>query len=352
MVNISGSKQANGSSSLCMLVTGANGFIGTAVCTEATKRGLRVRGATRSACALPDGAETAVVGAIDGETDWTNALKGIDVVIHLAARVHKIRDSAANPLAEFLQINLHGTENFAQQAAKAGIKRFVFVSSIKVNGESTSSLATHGTNRGGIYNIFTEPCKPNPQDPYAISKWQAEQALLRIARDTDMEVVIVRPPLVYGAGVKGNFASLLKAVEKGIPLPLAGAQNVRSLIYVGNLADALIACATHPLAKGQIYIVSDTEAVSTSALVDKIAHALGRSNRSFYFPPGLLRAVAALVGRSGQAAKLFDSLLVSDSKIRSELGWEPPYTLDQGLRATADWYIAQRNAVGYNRGSL
>lgn len=348
----SSSEHAGDNSSPLVLITGANGFIGNALCSEAVRRGFRVRGATRSTCVLPDSADTAVVGTIDGKTDWTNALKGVDLVIHLAARAHKIRDLAANPLAEFLQINLHGTENFAQQAALAGIRRFVYASSIKVNGESTSSFANHGANRSGEKNVFTESCNPNPQDPYAISKWQAEQALQRIAQETGMETVIIRPPLVYGPGVKGNFASLLNAVEKGIPLPLAGAQNARSLIYVGNLIDALIACATHPLAAGKVYIVSDGEAVSTSALIDKIALALDRPNRSFYFPPRLLRATAALLGRSGQVSKLFDSLLVNDNRIRNELKWEPPYTLDQGLRATAEWYIAQRNGVGYNRGSL
>ena len=201
-------------------------------------------------------------------------------------------------------------------------------------------------------DVFTESDKPNPHGPYAISKWQAEQALRRIAQETGLEVVIVRPPLVYGPGVKGNFVSLLAAMEKGIPLPLAGADNARSLVYVGNLVDALIVCATHPAAAGQTYIVSDGEAVSTADLIDKIAGALGRRNRSFYFPPDLLRAVATLLGRSDQVERLFGSLLVSDQKIRSELGWVPPYSLEQGLRATADWYIAQHAAVGYNRGTL
>lgn len=329
------------------LITGADGFIGRHLCAELLRQGQSVRASVRSSAQLPDGVEVVPVGTIDGDTDWMNALHGVDVVIHLAARVHVMKELAADPLAEFLKTNLLGTERLAQQAARAGIKRLVYVSSIKVNGESTAPRAG-----GRGEHVFAESDKPGPHGPYAISKWRAEQALQRIAQETGLEVVIVRPPLVYGPGVKGNFVNLLAAMEKGIPLPLAGANNARSLVYVGNLVDALIVCAAHPSAAGQTYIVSDGEAVSTAALVDKISRALGRRSRSFYFPPGLLRAVAALLGRSDQVDRLFGSLLVSDKKIRSELGWTPPCSLEQGLRATADWYIAQRNAVGYNRGSF
>jgi nucleoside-diphosphate-sugar epimerase len=292
----------------------------------------------RSANSPIENIEVVPVGTIDDKTDWINALRGVDVVIHLAARVHVMKDFAADPLAEFLKVNLYGTSNLAQQAARAGVKRLVYVSSVKVNGEQTIE-----TQR------FAESDGPNPQDPYAVSKWQAEQALRRIARETGLEIVIVRPPLVYGPGVKGNFISLLAAIDKGIPLPLAGAKNARSLVYVGNLADALIACATHPAAAGQTFLVSDSEDVSTSVLVEKIALTLGRNSRSFYFPPVLLRAAAALLGRTAQLDRLFGSLRVSDNKLRGELGWQPPYTLEQGLRATADWYYSQRN--GYNRGT-
>lgn len=309
------------------LVTGASGFVGKPLCAELLRRGHSVRAALRSAITPVEDVEVAAVGAIDGETDWTDALQGVDVVFHLAARVHVMKEAAADPLAKFLKVNLHGTENLARQAARAGVKRLVYVSSIKVNGEKT-----------GATQPFTELDEPNPQDPYGISKWQAEQALLRIAQDTGLEVVIVRPPLVYGPAAKGNFPKLLAAIDKGVPLPLAGADNARSLVYVGNLADALIACATHPAAAGQTYLVRDGEDISTAALIEKIARALGRSNRSFYFPPRLLRAAAAALGRSEQAGRLFDSLRVSDAKIRGELGWTPPYTMEQGLCATADWY--------------
>jgi nucleoside-diphosphate-sugar epimerase len=321
------------------LVTGANGFVGRQVCAELLRQGHSVRAAVRSANSTIENIEVVPVGTIDDKTDWINALRGVDVVIHLAARVHVMKDTVSDPLAEFLKVNLYGTSNLAQQAARAGVKRLVYVSSVKVNGEQTIE-----TQR------FAESDGSNPQDPYAVSKWQAERALRRIALETGLEIVIVRPPLVYGPGVKGNFISLLAAIDKGIPLPLAGAKNARSLVYVGNLADALIACATHPAAAGQTYLVSDGEDVSTAMLVEKIAAALGRNSRSFYFPPVLLRAAAALLGRTAQLDRLFGSLRVSDNKLRGELGWQPPYTLEQGLRATADWYYSQRN--GYNRGTL
>jgi nucleoside-diphosphate-sugar epimerase len=320
------------------LVTGASGFVGRQVCAELLRQGHSVRAAVRSANSTIENIEVVPVGTIDDKTDWINALRGVDVVIHLAARVHVMKDTVSDPLAEFLKVNLYGTSNLAQQAARAGVKRLVYVSSVKVNGEQTIE-----TQR------FAESDGSNPQDPYAVSKWQAERALRRIALETGLEIVIVRPPLVYGPGVKGNFISLLAAIDKGIPLPLAGAKNARSLVYVGNLADALIACATHPAAAGQTFLVSDGEDVSTSVLVEKIALALGRNSRSFYFPPVLLRAAAALLGRTAQLDRLFGSLRVSDNKLRDELGWQPPYTLEQGLRATADWYYSQQN--GYNRGT-
>lgn len=316
-----------------VLVTGAGGFVGRPLCKELFHRGYQVRAAMRTHGQLSAGGETVIVGAIDAETKWSDALRGVDTVIHLAARVHVMKDKAADPLTEFLKVNLYGTANLAQQAAGAGVKRLVFVSSIKVNGEQTTEARP-----------FVESDEPDPQDPYAVSKLQAEQVLQRIAQDTGLEVVIVRPPLVYGPGVKGNFFRLLAAIDKGIPLPLAGARNLRSLVYAGNLVDALIACATHPAAAGQTYLVRDGEDISTAMLVEKIARALGRKNRAYYFPPGLMRAVATLLGRAEQVDRLFGSLRVNDQKIRGELGWVPPYSMEQGLLATAEWYRTRRNA--------
>lgn len=313
------------------LITGANGFVGQSLCIELLQQDHLVRTAVRPANIPTGNTEAVAIDAIDGETNWDEALSGIDVVIHLAARVHVMKDTSTDPMAEFLKVNLHGTVNLAQQAARAGVKRIVYVSSIKVNGERTGETAS-----------FTELDTPNPQDPYAVSKWQAEQALQRIAQETNLEVVTVRPPLVYGPGAKGNFISLLAAIDRGIPLPLASDSNSRSLVYVGNLVDALITCATHLAAAGQTYLISDGEDVSTAVLVEKIAQALGRSSRSFHFPPSLLRALAGLAGRSDQADRLLGSLRVSSEKIRSELSWFPPYTLEQGLRATAEWYRKAR----------
>jgi nucleoside-diphosphate-sugar epimerase len=310
-----------------VLVTGAGGFIGRPLCRELFQRGHQVRAAMRSHGQLSTAGETVTVGAIDASTNWADSLRGVDTVIHLAARVHVMKDKAADPFTEFLKVNLYGTANLARQAARAGVKRLVFASSIKVNGEQTTEARP-----------FAESDEPDPQDPYAVSKLQAEQVLQKISKETGLEVVIVRPPLVYGAGVKGNFLRLLAAIDKGVPLPLAGAHNLRSLVYVGNLVDALIACATHPAAAGQTYLVSDGEDVSTAMLVENIARALGRNSRSFHFPPGLLRAAATMLGRAEQMERLFGSLRVNDQKLRSELGWAPPYTLEQGLRATADWY--------------
>lgn len=310
-----------------VLVTGANGFIGGHLCREMLRQGWWIRAAVRSSMQPPDGVEVAVIDDIDGDTDWTNALRGVDVVVHLAARVHVMQDAAVNPLASFLKVNLQGTENLAQQAVRAGTKRFVYVSSIKVNGEETRNQRS-----------YTEQDIPAPQSPYGISKWQAEQVLWRIAKESGLPVVIVRPPLVYGPGVKGNFYSLLTLLGKGVPLPLAGARNIRSLVYVGNLVSALIACATHPAAAGKTYLVCDGESMSTALLVKKLSTALGRNNRLFYFPATLLRIVAAIGGRADQIDKLFGALRVSDTKLRNDLGWTPPYTLEQGLRATAAWY--------------
>jgi len=315
-----------------VLVTGANGFVGRPLCEELLRRGQSVRAAVRSENTMVENVEAVTVGAIDGETAWSPALSGVDTVIHLAARVHVMKDTAADPLTEFLKINLYGTSNLAQQAASAGVKRLVYVSSVKVNGEQTT-----------VNHPFTESDEPDPQDPYGMSKWRAEQELQRIAKETGLEVVIVRPPLVYGPGVKGNFIRLLAAIDRGIPLPLAGANNARSLVYVGNLVDALIACATHPAAAGQTYLVSDGDDVSTAMLVDMIARSLGRNSRTFNFPTGLLRAAATFLGRAEQMDRLFCSLRVNDEKLRRGLAWSAPFTLEQGLAATAEWYCDIRS---------
>lgn len=257
-------------------------------------------------------------------------MRDVDVVTHLAARVHVMHDEASDPLEEFRKVNVAGTENLARQAAKAGVKRLVYVSSIKVNGEATRE--------GGK---FSECDMPSPQDPYGISKCEAEQVLHCVAKETGLEIVIVRPPLVYGPGVKGNFAQMLKVLARGIPLPLASVDNKRSLVYVGNLVDALILCATHPAAVGQTYLVNDGEDISTSDLLRRLSVEMGHPARLFPCPKALLKLAGLLTGRADQVERLLGSLQVDSSKIRRELGWQPPYALEQGLRVTADGYRSE-----------
>lgn len=312
---------------LRMLITGATGFVGQVLCAQALQHGLAVRGALRKLVELPGSIELVVVGEINGATDWSIALRDVDVVIHLAARVHVMQEKAENPLEAFRNVNVAGTERLARSAAVNGVKRLVFVSSIKVNGEATVAG-----------DRYTELDAPSPQDPYGVSKWEAEQALHRVAKETGLEVVIVRPPLVYGAGVKGNFAQMLKVLAKGIPLPLASVSNLRSLVYLGNFVDALLICATHPAAAGQTYLISDGEDVSTPDMLRQLGDAMGHPARLLSCPPVLLKLAGRLVDRSDQVERLLGSLKVDSSKIRRELGWQPSYTLQQGLQATAEWH--------------
>lgn len=310
-----------------ILVTGANGFIGVSLCHDLVLRAYKVKGATRLATVLGGNVENCLVKTLDETTDWSGALQNIEVVVHLAARVHVMRDSSSNPLDEFRRTNVAGTENLARQAALAGVRRLVYVSSIKVNGEEQAGE-----------RAYSELDVAAPQDPYGISKWEAEQALHQVAQETGLEVVVVRPPLVYGAGVKGNFIQMMRMVARGIPLPLGIVNNQRDLIYVGNLVDALIICATHPSAAGQTYLVRDGESVSTTELLQRLAHVLDVPARLIPAPASLLRLAGRLSGKSAQIGRLLGSLRVDDAKIRRELGWTPPYSLQQGLRATATWY--------------
>ena len=313
---------------ISLLVTGANGFVGSAFCTEALRRGYRVRAALRGApnFQIP-GCEIATIAGIDSETDWSAALQNIDTVVHLASRVHVMQDHAANPLEAFRKVNVAGTEHLAHAAAAHGVKRLVYVSSIKVNGESTPAD-----------RHFSETDKPSPQDPYGLSKFEAEQALHRVSEETGIEIVILRPPLVYGAGVKGNFSQMLRVLKKGFPLPLASVHNRRNLVYVGNLVDALLVCTTHPAAVGQTYLVGDGENISTSQLLNELGRAMGHSAHLISCPIGLLNLAGRITGKSAQIDRLLGSLQIDSGKIRRELNWIPPYTLKQGLQATAEWY--------------
>ena len=309
-------------------MTGANGFVGLALCKELMARGMHARGATRTVSNFSNEIDVTVVGDMDDSTNWNDALINCDAVIHLAARVHVMNECTDEPLVEFRRANVAGTKQLAQSAATCGVKRFVYVSSVKVNGEEV--LEGQG---------FSESDIPSPEDSYGISKWEAEQALHRIAKETGLEVVIVRPPLVYGAGVKGNFILMMNAIVRGFPLPFALVQNQRDLVYVDNLVDALIACAIHPAAAGQTYLVSDGESVSTPNLIRSLAKALGKRCFIFPFPIFMMKFLAKLLGKSASVDRLTQSLQIDNSKIRNELGWKPPHTLQHGLQATADWYL-------------
>jgi nucleoside-diphosphate-sugar epimerase len=310
-----------------VLVTGANGFIGRALCGVLAASGRRVRKAVRMPVpGLPD---AVVVGDIGPDTDWRTALEGVSGVVHLAARTHVLRETATDPLAAYRKINVSGTERLARSAAAGGIRRLVIVSSVKVSGERTEERP------------FTEDGAPRPEDAYGVSKWEAEQALSRIAAETGLEVVALRPPLVYGPGVKGNFLRLMNLVARGVPLPLGAVDNRRSLIYTGNLAGAIVKALDAPQAAGRTYLVSDGEDVSTPDLVRGLARALGVKPRLLSLPLSALDLGARLAGRRAEFVRLTSSLQVDSSRIRRELDWRPPFTLAQGLELTAKWYHAR-----------
>ena len=304
-----------------LLVTGASGLVGRAVCQLLSRRDLTVRAAIRSP--QDDGADvdTVPVGNIDAQTNWQAALSGTSIVVHLAARVHVMRDESTDPLAEFRRVNVEGTLNLARQAAGAGVKRFVFISSAKVNGEST---------RPG--QAFTETDMCDPQDAYSLSKQEAEQGLRQMAADTGMEVVIIRPPLVYGPGVKANFAALMRVVRRGWPLPLGGVHNLRSLVALDNLVDFIITCATHPKAANQTFLVSDGQDVSTPDLVRGMAQAMDLPARLLPMPVWLLQTGARVLGKTDAMLRLCGNLQLDISKARTLLGWVPPVSVDEGLR--------------------
>lgn len=305
-----------------VLMTGSNGFIGRALGPALVKSGHTVRAAVRDLSGskgIHPGA--APVGEIDGNTDWSQALLGVDLVIHLAARVHVMHDKESEPLAAFRTVNVEGSLNLAQQAAHMGVRRMVFLSSVKVNGESTLAK-----------RAFSENDPAGPVDGYGLSKWEAEQGLHRIAAGTGMAVTIIRPPLVYGPGVKANFASLMRAVARGVPLPLGALHNRRSLVGLDNLVDFIFTCLTHPAAANQTFLVSDDEDLSTTDLVRRLGVAMEHPARLVPVPAKLLMAGARLLGRREATERLCGNLQVDISKARKLLGWGPPVSVDEGLR--------------------
>lgn len=308
------------------LVTGANGFVGRALCATLLAQGYEVRGAVRENNAVPPSNVMCIaVGEINKQTNWLAALAGVKFIIHLAARAHVMADMAADPLEEFRRVNMQGTLNLAQQAAAAGVRRFLFVSSIKVNGE-WSQLGLP----------FTADDLPVPLDAYGVSKLEAEQGLREIALQTGMEVVIIRPPLVYGPGVKANFFVMMRWLRGGVPLPLGAIHNQRSLVSLDNLVDLLVTCLTHPAAANQTFLVSDGEDVSTTELLRRLGQALDHPARLIPVPVNLLKLAAAMVGKQDVARRLCESLQVDISKTQHLLGWTPPFSLDEGLKKAAE----------------
>jgi nucleoside-diphosphate-sugar epimerase len=309
-----------------LLVTGGSGFVGRALIARLLEQGhyALVCAGRRPLDTLPAGCEEHLVGELGPATDWSAALAGVDVVIHSAARVHVMNEEAADPLAEFRRVNVQGTLALARQAVAAGVRRFVFLSSIKVNGE--------GTEPGRPY---TATDTPQPGDDYGVSKLEAERALTELAAETALEVVIIRPGLVYGPGVKANFRAMMSWLSRGVPLPLGRVPNRRSLVAIDNLVDLVLRCVAHPAAAGQVFLVSDGEDLSTTELLQRMAAALDRKALLLPVPASLLALGARLVGKPAIAQRLCGSLQVDIRPTCERLNWHPPLSVDQGLRRAA-----------------
>lgn len=317
-----------------VLVTGGNGFVGRALVSHLLAAQPRpvIAAVRREAASVPEGAGKLVMPGLDSLADWAPALEGVDTLVHTAARVHVMDDRAADPLSQFRLINTQGTLALAEQAAQAGVKRFVFISSIKVNGESSLP---------GQPMRADDPARP--VDAYALSKWEAERGLERLALASGMEVVIVRPVLVYGPGVGANMASMMRWLLRGVPLPLGAVDNRRSLVSLANLVDFVGVCVAHPNAAGQTFLVSDGEDVSTPELLRRMAHALGRRSLLLPVPASLLMLAGKLTGKAAVVQRLLGSLQVDIGKNMQLLGWQPPVPMRVALQATADHFLESRH---------
>jgi len=322
-----------------VLVTGASGFVGTALINRlANESGVHLRAGSRHLLPSTPGAETILVPDLGSGASWSAALQGIDVVIHLAARVHVMRDRATDPLAEFQRVNTTGTAVLARQAAQAGARRFVFLSSVKVNGEETSKGCP-----------YTENDAPAPVDAYGVSKYEAEVALRKVAAETGLEVVIIRPPLVYGPGVKANFRRLVQLVSRGVPLPFGAIHNLRSFVALDNLVDLISVGVSHPAAANQTFLVSDGEDMSTTELLRRVGRALGSKARLIPVPAAILRATLTALNRRDIALRLCGSLQVDISRAREMLDWRPPLTVDEALRRVTIDFLASDPGASLNR---
>lgn len=312
-----------------ILLTGATGFVGSALLNVLQQAENKVVAAVRSVKA--DSSSNFVqVGDINGQTDFSAALVGVDVVIHVAARAHIMEDESADPLAEYRKVNVDGSVNLAKQAAAAGAKRFIYISSVKVNGESTSGK-----------KAYSENTVPQPEDAYGISKHEAEEALKKLAEQTGLELVIIRPPLVYGAGVKANFLNLTKLSLKSIPLPFGSVHNKRSMVYVENLVDFIVHCIEHPAAANQTFLISDNDDTSLARLITTIRKSAGLPKRLLPVPVFLFKLAGKLTGKQAVVDRLVGDLQVDSSKARTLLSWQPPYTFEEGIAATVKHFQSQ-----------
>jgi nucleoside-diphosphate-sugar epimerase len=303
-----------------IFLTGATGFVGNKVLERLAESQYDVICAVRRGVVFETSVRT-VIGEINSKTDWSISMGDAQTLIHTAARAHIMKDEAADPLTEYWKVNVDGTLNLARQAAEAGIRRFIFISSIKVNGEGTR-----------LNQPFNADASPAPEDSYGVSKCAAEEGLRKLAVETGMELVIIRPPLVYGPGVKGNFASMIKLVEKGLPLPLGAIHNKRSLVALDNLVDLIITCIDHPAAANQVFLAGDGVDLSTTELLQGVAKAMGKPSRLVPVPAGLLMFGATVLGKKAMAQRLLGSLQVDISKARNLLGWQPPLSVGEGLK--------------------
>lgn len=313
-----------------ILVTGANGFVGSALCDHLHSRHFSVCPVVRSVQSVDRYGGFVQVGDIGPETDWSAALHDVDTVIHLAARVHVMKEAAADPLAAFRQVNVDGTLALARQAADKGIKRFIFLSTIKVNGERTSDIP------------FSESDDPDPQDDYGLSKYEAEKGLWHIASGSALQVVVIRCPLVYGPHVKGNFIRLLHLINKGIPLPLASVKNRRSMISLDNLVDFLTHCIDNKSAAGETFCLSDGHDLATAELIRRLSEKMGKTPRLLPVPAWLLFQIGRLTGMQSVVERLCGSLQVDSSKARQLTAWKPPYTIDEQLKKTVSWFMENK----------
>jgi len=316
-----------------VLLTGATGFVGRELTTELLHRKFNVVAAVRKiSTELPSEVRQEMVGDLLPDLNWAIALQNIEVVIHAAARVHVMNETDLDPLSEFRRVNVEGTLNLASQAIEAGVKRFIFISSIKVNGEMTAEGYP-----------FTPDDIIDVIDPYGLSKYEAEEGLLELAKDTAMEVVIIRPPLIYGPNVKANFQNMMAWVHKGIPLPFSLVRNKRSLLAIDNLVDFIIYCVDHPKAANEIFLVSDGEDVSIAELLQKVARALGKKAILFPVPVSFMKLIFKLAGKNDVSNRLFGSLQIDSSKTNRVLGWSPVTTMADQLTKTGEAFLNEKD---------